>query len=221
MFIKKQADNVNKIIQFDIRENANSLSLNFNPEITADKVDAMKVQVELVSKGKPNQVVYAQTFGELKSILKAFYPNYKNFIPFAYGDSLELNDDNYFLVSITWNFADQVTLFEYSINSSVGLTQSPLIIKEKKISEETKVDSEFYPLLLVKPDISEFETVVMSQDTPTSSMIPKKVFYNSSYIQSVTDADHDYLAVVLTPNQTFTARVKANVTAKLYLINIS
>ncbi|RKS98241.1 hypothetical protein [Chryseobacterium defluvii] len=220
-WIKRAADNVNKTVQFEVRENANSLSLNFNAEITGAMVDGTKCQVELVSKGKPNQVVFSQTFGELKSILKAFFPNFKNFVPFTVQESLVLNDDNYFLITLSWTHAEPVTLFEYSINSTVGLTQSPLIIKEKIITEETKIDSEFYPVMFVKEDIREFETVVMAQDTPDSPMIPKKVFYNSSYIQSVRDADQDFLPVGLSKNQNVTVRVADGVTAKLYLVNVS
>lgn len=215
---KKQADNVNKSVQFEVREAAQSVSLKWNAEITDSHKNDMLVQVELVSKNKANQTLYKQKVSELKSILKQFLPKMKDVLPFAFGKSLSLNDDNYLLVTITFpNIADvQVTNFEYSLNTYVQATESPLIIKEINIADEKDINTEFYPVILLGADVEQFQTVVMLSEA-NGVLVPKKVFYNKSLISSLIDADSDYLPVAVANQQTVTVQADNK---KVYLLNI-
>lgn len=213
-FINRAADNANKTVQFEVRENANSVSFDYDrSKFTNENV--LKITVELVSKNKQNQKLYSLTMADLKMLLKQFMPKLGGVIPFSFGKSLILNDDNYLLVTVSWDGIEEMNGFKYAINSYVQTTESPLIIKEILVEDERDIDSEFYPVLLLSGDIERFETVVMVANS-AGALEQTKVLYNKTLITSMTDSDADFLAVGLSQNQKF--RVEAD-DQKVYLLN--
>lgn len=199
-FTKVQPDNVNKTVQFSIKEDAQSVSVMTNAEFGNADLDGANVTVELVMTGKMNQTLFNDTFGNLKKVLKGFFPSLDRVIPFALDKSLILNDNAYLLVTIKWDAATPMTDFGYQINKYVQNTDVPLAIKKKTVAVSEDINTEFYPILLVDGSTKELETVVMV-DNGTGVLQPQKINYSSPLIKSLIPATENYLPMLLQNNQ--------------------
>lgn len=214
--ILKSADNVNKSIQFEVTENAQSISLNFNSEITDDVFKKMRVNLQLVSKNKGNEVLYDVTFEELSKILKVFYNQLLRVIPLTIKDNLKLDADNKLLVTITWTGIEQVTNFSYSLNTMIGNVESPLIIKKVLVEDVKDINTEFYPVLMIDGNVLEYESVLLVQNSE-GIMEPRKVLMAQSLIKTLIAKDETYLLNAVTQNQVVKITGK---NVNVYLLNV-
>lgn len=210
--IRKAVDTANKTVQFEIRENAHSVSLFFNPQVT--NTNNIVAEVQLVSKNKGNEILYSVKLDDLRKVLKGFFPSLNNTLPFSIGQNLKLSDDNYLLITLKWT-NEQVTSFEYAINTVVQNTESPIIIKETSVNGDLNLDTEFYPLLLIDGGVEEYETVVMVDDSGV--LTPRKIFMNRNLIISLIENGDFFLHNAVTKDQ----KVKIKGTSiKVYLLNV-
>lgn len=199
-YVNVTADNVNKVIQFEVKDNCQSISLQFNPEITPALLGDTNVLVTLVMKNKPEQVLINSKFSSIKDVLKHFIPSLNSMIPVSFATNLVLNADAYIRVTLTWTHAIPVTVFQYSLNTTLFDEKIPLIIKEIAIDGEVEVDTEYYPLVLVDPSITSMETIVMIEGED-DVLRPQKVFMNSSLMQSQLEVNETYVCLATEPNQ--------------------
>ena len=226
-FLRRAIDVANREIQFEISDSCNSVNLKFNPEFI--DVNSVFVRVEMVSKNTANQVLYAGYLLDLKLLFKFAYLQWDNMLPFAIGKNLSLNDDIRLLVTLNFPENQVVppsygsvgeplelpTSFQYELNTVIGETNNPLVIKKVDVNEELTFSTEFYPLLLLSSNAESYETVVMVKDK-SGNDVPKKLFYGSKFIKSQLQYDAFYLPIVTAAEQKVT--VKGTSTSYLILV---
>lgn len=200
-------DGVNKIAQFSITENAQSVSVRRNG-IYSDLDDKMKIRLELVCKDKPNQLLYNGDVALLRSILKHFSDNL-NVIPFNLQKNLILDANNY--IQVTLDFSAMVEVpqkLEVSENSVIENSKDAFVVKAIPVDGTVDIDTEFYPLCLIPAGVDYMETIVMVQERDElgnfGAMKPVKVHYNDSMVKTIISNGESFAVIVLQKNQRIT-----------------
>lgn len=213
--IRKNIDAVNKLVQFEIKEPCSSISF----ELEGEGVSAadLNYHVELISKNKRNEILYNQKNSTLRNLLNSFIPRLKNLVPLTLGKNLQLNNDTFVRVTISWESNVNPNSFSYRLNRVIDSTSVPLVIKE--VTAGT-VDTEYFPLLMVGRDVESLETVVMLEDD-NGVITPQKVSYSKEYIEAmrpnVIGVHVFYLPLFVTQNQK--VEIEGSDSEKHYLIN--
>ncbi|MDV3776065.1 hypothetical protein CMU25_18755 [Elizabethkingia anophelis] len=147
-----QIDAVQHKSQIEVKDSAQSVYLKVD---NAGAYATVNVKAELVSKNKPNQVLYDLPLKDLhEKVLQNFFPQIGGFlIPLAVNDNLTLSSDNKILITISWTAAQNITTIEYGFNTVSTNTYNPLVIKAMTLAGETDIDTEYFrALILPSPD---------------------------------------------------------------------
>ena len=217
-FLRRSIDVVNKEVQFEIAENANSVNLRFNPEFEAS-IPSVLVRVEKVTKNATDKTLYSGRLSDIASILKVAFPVMGSVLPFAIGKSLVLNDDDKLVITLSFDGEEMPTSFEYEINKFADTTSNPLVIKKVVVDEEASFSTEFYPLLLLPKTVESYETIVLKEEQTSTGIVtvPYKIFIGKALLSAQAVEGHAYVPMVTAPNQQVT--IKGLVTVYLILLN--
>ncbi|MCT3810758.1 hypothetical protein HZQ51_18535 [Elizabethkingia anophelis] len=141
-------DAVQKKSQIEVTDSAHSAYLKVD---NVAAYDTLNVKAELVSKNRPNQVLYDLPLKDLhEKVLQNFFPQIGGFlIPLAVNDNLTLSADNKILLTLSWTAAQNITTIEYGFNTTN--TYSPLVVKALTLNGETDINTEYFRSLILPP----------------------------------------------------------------------
>ncbi|MCT3660881.1 hypothetical protein HZR02_18560 [Elizabethkingia anophelis] len=143
-------DAVQKKSQIEVTDSAHSAYLKVD---NVGAYDTLNVKAELVSKNRPNQVLYDLPLKDLhEKVLQNFFPQIGGFlIPLAVNDNLTLSADNKILLTLSWTAAQNITTIEYGFNTVATNTYSPLVVKALALNGETDINTEYFRSLILPP----------------------------------------------------------------------
>ncbi|MDV3714014.1 hypothetical protein CMU40_18450 [Elizabethkingia anophelis] len=143
-------DAVQNKSQIEVTDSAHSVYLKVD---NVAAYDTLNVKAELVSKNRPNQVLYDLPLKDLhEKVLQNFFPQIGGFlIPLAVNDNLTLSADNKILLTLSWTAAQNITTIEYGFNTVATNTYSPLVVKALTLNGETDINTEYFRSLILPP----------------------------------------------------------------------
>lgn len=203
-------NNANKVVQFEVKDIAESISV----KMAGVDLDTCNIKVEMISKNKSGKVLYDLTYSQLQELLVAFYPQFNGIIPLSMSGNLTINSDNYILVTVSWT-TGTATDFEYSLNTGLNSASYPLVLKPKTVDGEIELDTEFYNLIALPVELTNFETVVMVQNTD-GKMYSQKISYTKEYLNSLKKENTNFSYIPVELNQVVNLTSDDSVT--VYLI---
>ncbi|MEL7675935.1 hypothetical protein [Elizabethkingia meningoseptica] len=153
-----QIDAVQKKSQIEVKDSSHSIYLKVN---NVDAYPGVNVKAELVSKNRPNQVLYDLPLKDLhEKIMQNFYPQIGGFIiPLAVNDNLTLSSDNKILITLSWDADHNITSIEYGLNTVTTNTYSPLVVKAMTLNGETDILTEFFRALILPNTVKYLEQI--------------------------------------------------------------
>ncbi|KUY26565.1 hypothetical protein [Elizabethkingia ursingii] len=141
-------DSVQKKTQIEVTDSAHSIYL--KPD-NVQSYAYLNVKAELVSKNRPNQVLYDLPLKDLHDkVLQNFFPQIGGFlIPLAVNDNLTLTSENKILLTVSWTAAQNITTIDYGFNTVATNTFSPLVVKSLALNGETDINTEYFRALIL------------------------------------------------------------------------